>query len=325
MSYDEYYDGMKKGGRVVKKKGKNVAIANQVVNVYTGRRGKRQPTAPRPQIIYQAPQIASQVRHNPYPLNDWREPVQNIRMRENYVDEPIRMVQSDSRLNAFGFQQNTEPDIPRQLPVLQQQEQVHPYDVANVYQLPEEEFKFENIYRPNMGEPVRVQSPPPSPPPVRRLPIFSFNPEPRPKDPFESLDMKKLLPFNAEPLDQKVMARPLEPMENKQMEDLIIGERDLNEPELIIRARPPRPPAEVEFEGDAKHEPIFIDELPRRKRRTKEEMDEARRQGEIRQVERRQEILQALTQRLAQERSQKPDSPFIKQLERDIEKLMKRR
>lgn len=318
MSYDGNYDGMKKGGRVVKKKGKNVAIANQVVNVYTGRRGgKRQATAPRQQIIYQTPQIVQQARYNPFPLNDWREPMQNIKMPDNYLGNSIRMGQDNDQMRAFGLQQqNVEPNAPKQLSVAPQLNILeHPYDS---FDLPDEGFRYENLYKPNMGEPVRVQSPPPSPP-VRKLPPFSFEPEKLKKDPYESLTMEKLQPFS-----EKIIKKQLEPTENKKMEDLLmIGEEDLNEPELIVRARG-LPPADIEFE-DQKHEPVFIDELPqRRQRRTKAEMEEARRQGEARREERRQDLLQNLTSRLIKEREIKPDSPFIKQIERDIQKLMKR-
>lgn len=315
MSYDGNYDGMKKGGRVVKKKGKNVAIAHQVVNVYTGRRGgKRQATAPRQQIIYQTPQIVQQARYNPFPLNDWREPTQNIRMPENYLGNPIRMGQDDDRMRAFGLQQiHVEPNAPTQLRVIPPQPEMleHPYDA---FDLPDEGFRSENLYKPNMGEPVRVQSPPPTPP-VRKLPPFSFEPEKRIKDPFEALAMEKLPQF-----EEKVLKRQLEPTESKKLDDLLMIEgEDLNEPELIVRARP-RP---IEYES--KHEPIFIDELPvKRRRRTKEEMEEARRQGEIKRVEIRQERLETLMRRLSEEKEQKPDSPFIKQIEREIQKLMKR-
>jgi len=317
MSYDGNYDGMKKGGRVVKKKGKNVAIANQVVNVYTGRRGgKRQATAPRQQIIYQTPQIVQQARYNPFPLNDWREPLQNIKMPENYLGNSIRMGQDDERMRAFGLQQiHVEPNAPTQLRVIPPQPEMleHPYDA---FDLPDEGFRYENLYKPNMGEPVRVQSPPPTPP-VRKLPPFSFEPEKRKKDPFETLAMEKLPQF-----EEKVLKRQLEPTENKKMEDLLmIGEEDLNEPELIVRARP-KP---IEVDDEKKHEPVFIDELPsRRKRRTKEEMEQAKREGEIKRVEIRQERLENLMKRLSEEKQQKPDSPFIKQIEREIQKLMKR-
>lgn len=310
MSYDGNYDGMKKGGRVVKKKGKNVAIANQVVNVYTGRRGgKRQATAPRQQIIYQTPQIVQQARYNPFPLNDWREPMQNIKMPENYLGNSIRMGQDDDQMRAFGLQKNVEPNAPTQLRVIPPQPEMleHPYDA---FDLPDEGFRYENLYKPNMGEPVRVQSPPP----VRKLPPFSFDPEKRKKDPFETLAMEKLPPF-----EEKILKRQLEPTESKKMEDmLMIGEEDLNEPELIVRARP-KP-----IDDEKKHEPVFIDELPRRKRRTKEEMEQARQQGEIKRVEIRQERLENLMKRLSEEKQQKPDSPFIKQIEREIQKLMKR-
>jgi hypothetical protein len=142
---------------------------------------------------------------------------------------------------------------------------------------------------------------------------LSFDTNPRPKDSFEPLDAKILLPFNAEPLDQKVLKRELEPLENKHMEELFLEEADL----LPL----PQPEREAERLGEAAQ---AAGGEPRR-RRTKEEMDQARREGEIRRVELRQEILKSLVDRLNEERSRKPDSPFIKKLEKDIEKFASKR
>jgi hypothetical protein len=140
---------------------------------------------------------------------------------------------------------------------------------------------------------------------------FRFDPNPRPKDSFEPLDSRILLPFNAEPLDQKVLKREFEPLENKHMDELFLEEADLL----------PLPQREAERLGEAAQ---AAGGEPRR-RRTKEEMDQLRREGEIRRVELRQEILKSLVDRLNEERSRKPDSPFIKKLEKDIERFASRR
>jgi ribosomal protein L12E/L44/L45/RPP1/RPP2 len=233
---DNAYVNMKRGGKVVKKKGKATATATatQVVNVYTGRRGRRTnaPSQPRP-----PPQVNITLQN---PFEFMREPMRMMRMAGNEPNRPNLMPQ---------------PTVP-----------------------------------------------------------LSFDPNPRPKDSFEPLDSKMLLPFNAEPLDQKVLKRELEPLENKHMDELFLEEADL----LPL---PPPPQREAERLGEAAQ---AAGGEPRR-RRTKEEMEEARREGEIRRVELRQEILKGLMDRLSEERARKPDSPFIKKLEKDIEKFMARR
>lgn len=108
MSYDGNYDGMKKGGRVVKKKkGKATASATAIVNVYTGRRGRTAPAQPRqpklPQPINVSVQLPNYMSSfDPRFRSDY-EPLQSTRLREMYLDQPIRMVQQDSGVPLFNF------------------------------------------------------------------------------------------------------------------------------------------------------------------------------------------------------------------------------
>jgi hypothetical protein len=241
---DNSYANMKRGGKVVKKKAKATATATatQVVNVYTGRRGRRTNAPTQPRQPPPPPQVNITLQN---PFEFMREPMRMMRMVGNEPNRP-----------------NLMPSFPR---------------VSDVE--------------------------------------LRFDPNPRPKDSFEPLDAKILLPFNAEPLDQKVLKREIEPLENKHMDELFLEEADL------LPLPPPLPEIEAERLGEAAQ---AAGGEPKR-RRTKEEMEQARREGEIRRVELRQEILKSLVDRLNEERSRKPDSPFIKKLEKDIEKFASKR
>lgn len=108
---DNAYATMKKGGKVVgssaslprikkvKKKGKATASATAIVNVYTGRRGRTAPAQPRPPKPPQPINVSVQLPNymssfEPRFRSDY-EPLQSTRLRETYLDQPIRMVQHD--------------------------------------------------------------------------------------------------------------------------------------------------------------------------------------------------------------------------------------
>jgi len=257
---DNAYVNMKRGGKVVKKKGKTTATATAVVNVYTGRRGRRRgPVQPRP-----APQII-QIRDsvNPYlqgfaPVRR-EEPFGPSRMRDNSgSSSDIRMEQIDtSRFLPFGITQ------------------------------PLQMLSRETV-------PVRQQ-----------LPFEFVSQGQNPVDPF------RLLPFNAEPYEPIEMKHEKEPDELIKIDELFLEEADLLP---LPREEPPEEKAAQDAGGE-----------PRRRRRTKEELEQAKLESDIRQVELRQEILKGLMDRLSEERLRKPDSPFIKKLEKDIAKFIAKR
>lgn len=115
---DNAYSNMKKGGKVVKKKtkkGKATASATAIVNVYTGRRGRTAPVQPRPpkppqpiNVSVQLPTATPAYSFDPR----LREPLQSTRLRETYIDQPIRMVQHDSGVPLFNLMPLSESGSP---------------------------------------------------------------------------------------------------------------------------------------------------------------------------------------------------------------------
>lgn len=107
---DNAYSTMKRGGKVgssaslprikkVKKKGKATASATAIVNVYTGRRGRTAPAQPRPpkppQPINVSVQLPNYMTSFDPRFRSNYEPLQSTRLRETYLDQPIKMMQHD--------------------------------------------------------------------------------------------------------------------------------------------------------------------------------------------------------------------------------------
>jgi hypothetical protein len=196
---DNSYANMKRGGKVVKKKGKATATATatQVVNVYTGRRGRRRgPVQPRP-----APQIIT-IRdsvQNPYlqgfaPVRR-EEPFGPSRMRDNSgSSSDIRMEQIDtSRFLPFGITQG------RTAPLQMLNRETVPVRQQDLF-----DFDFSNFPVSQKQIPVPVR---------QQLPSEFVSQGRNPVDPF------RLLPFNAEPYDQKILKQQVEPLANKYLLD----------------------------------------------------------------------------------------------------------
>jgi len=222
---DNAYVNMKRGGKVVKKKGKTTATATatQVVNVYTGRRGRRRgPVQPRP-----AQQINVSVQ-NPYlqgfaPVRRQSEiePFGPTRMRDNSGrSNDIRMEQIDtSRFLPFGISQG------QPMQMLNRETVSVSRDLFD--------FDFSNFPVSQKQMPV-----------FDAAPLDSFRKELRePSDPF------RLLPFNAEPYDPKFLKQQSEPLANKYL---------LDYPHIRYSnlGRPPSPPPIKEQDGYEPYEPI---------------------------------------------------------------------
>lgn len=218
---DNAYVNMKRGGKVVKKKGKTTASATAIVNVYTGRRGRRRvPMQPRP-----APQINVNVQ-NPYPVREFEsrsfapapsEPFGQSRMRDNFRDTQIRMEQIDtSRFLPFGM---TKP--------------VEISEIVSQGRNPVFDFDFSNFPVSQGIIPV----------PVRQQSEIISQPKPHVNDPF------RLLPFNAEPYDPKFLKQQTEPLSNKYLLDY----PHIKYTNLGI---PPSPPPIKEQDGYEPYEPI---------------------------------------------------------------------
>jgi len=230
---DNAYANMKRGGKVVKKKGKTTATATAVVNVYTGRRGRRRgPVQPRP-----APQII-QIRDsvNPYlqgfaPMRR-DEPFGPSRMRDNSgSSSDIRMEQIDtSRFLPFGITQG------RTAPLQMLSRETVPVRQQDLF-----DFDFSNFPVSQKQIPVFDAQ---SLAPVRQqLPSEFVSQGRNPVDPF------RLLPFNAEPYDPKILKQQVEPLANKYL---------LDYPHIQYSnlGRPPSPPPIKEQDGYEPYEPI---------------------------------------------------------------------
>jgi len=307
---DNAYATMKKGGKVVKKKGKATATATAIVNVYTGRRGKSkaQPRPPKPpqpiNVSVQMPNYMSSFdpRFRPH------EPFQNIRFSEN-IEQPIRIAKTEEPFKSVVPLSNLTPLFKSVVP-LSNLTPLSQSGLINRGEPMKEQGDYEPSYLINRGEPMKEQGDYERPQ-IKRL-IVKEEPQIKLKDPYEPLNLKNLftessfgnlkkLPRDKDPMEMKQLEdyphirfvelgrpnvgepirqqdsyEPYDPIEmkhEKEPDELIVMEQDLQPYTPYQVDTPPyvmTPPESPEAEAVGDEAPI------RRKRRTKEEMEIAR-------------------------------------------------